>query len=439
MIFFTFALYFYKMKKFIKKLLQIEFVRHFLTLFTGSTLSQVILFAITPILTRLYSEELFGLYFVFTSIVMVLKTIATLRFELAIVLPKKDEDAINVIFLTILLNIIFCLSVTGLIFLFKDFFNSLLGEKDLGNYLYLIPISVFFTGLNDIFLRWNNRVKKYKNISVGSIIKTSSTGIWSIGWGSFGFKNIGLIPGQIFGVFSSFTFLFFISIKELFKLVKYISLKRVIFLVNKYKNILKYNTLINFLVNISNEAPIFLLANYFGADTVGLYGMANRLIGTPSNLISKSISPVFFQNASDKYNNKEDVYIFLKKTYSNLLKIGLLIFIPALILSPLLQYILGKEWLHTGYYAMIIIPLVFFKFLNNPVSSIFTILNQQKKLIIFYFCILFLRIASIYIGYKVFENPFIAIGLFVLSGIVFNIILIFSFLKMTKSVDYNAK
>ena len=424
------------MKKLIQKFLKIEFVRNFLTLFTGSTIAQVILFAITPILTRLYSEELFGLYFVFTSIVMILKIISTLRFELAIVLPKEDKDAVNLIFLTQIINLFISLLFAFIIFIFYDFFNSLLGEKNLGIYLYLIPLSTFFTGFYQTFNYWNNRIKKYKNISYSNIVKASSISGWNLGWGFSILKNFGLIPGQIFGIFISGIFLFILSFKKISKLVKYVSFKRIIFLIKKYKDIPRFNTLINFVVNISNEAPILLLTNYFGASTVGLYGMANRLIGSPTDLISRSVGQVFFQNISDKYNNEENIYVFLKKTYLNLLKIALLIFLPALIISPLLQYILGPDWLHTGYYAMLIIPLIFMKFLNNPVSSIFTVLNQQKKLFIYYICILIFRVLSIYIGYKIFDNPFIAIGLYVISGIIFNIVLIISFLKMAKNVSY---
>ena len=425
------------MKKYIQTLLKKEFVRNFLTLFTGSTLAQVILFAITPILSRLYSEELFGLYFVFTSIVMILKIITTLRFELAIVLPKDDKDAVNIIFLTQSINLIISLLFALFIFIFHDFFNSLLGDRNLGNYLYLIPVSTFFTGFYETFNYWNNRIKKYKNISYSKIIKTTATGGWNLAWGFSIFKSFGLIPGQIFGIIISGIFLFAVSIKKISKLIKHVSINRIIYLIKKYKDIPRFNTLINFVVNISNEAPILLLTGYFGASTVGLYGMANRLIGTPADLVSRSVGQVFFQKASEIYNNEGDIHKFLKKTYKNLLKIALLIFVPALIISPFLHYILGAEWLHTGYYAMLIIPLIFLKFLNNPVSSIFTVLNQQKKLFIYYICILIFRITSIYIGYKFFDNPFIAVGLFVISGIIFNLFLIFYFLKIAKNIRYN--
>ncbi len=362
-----------------------------------------------------------------------------MRFELAIILPKKDKDAINVVILALIINLITNIIFTIIILLFFDFINNLLGNDNLGRYLYLVPVSVFFTGVHFIFNFWNNRKKKYKNISASLISKNASVGAWNIGFGIMDLKHIGLIPGQIVGIFVSTIVLFIFSCKEMFSLLHFVSFKKMFQLMKKYKDVARFNTLINLVVNISNEAPIFLLSSFFGTATVGLYGMANKIIGTPSNLISNSVGQVFFRKATEIYNNKQDIYSFLKKTYLNLLKIALLIFIPALIVAPLLKYILGTtyDWTATGYFTMMIIPLLFLKFLNNPVSSIFTILNKQKKLTFYYIAILIIRIGSIYIGYKFFDNAYIAIALFVISGIVFNIILMFLFLKIAKKTQYS--
>ncbi len=416
------------------KILKNDFVKNFLTLFTGSVIAQALMLAITPVITRLYSEEMFGLYIIFASIIVVLQIITTLRFELAIVLPKDDADAINILAITIIINLIISSLLFAIILLFFDFINNLLGSDNLGYYLYLVPISTSLTGFYHTFRYWSNRKKEYKNISTSLIAKNVAVGSWNIGFGFANMKAIGLIPGQIAGLFVSTGLLIILSIKEILPLLKYLSLKKMIFLLKKYKDIIRFNTLINLLVNISNEAPIFLLLGFFGKSTVGLYGMANKLIGTPSDMISRSVGQVFFQKASEVYNNKQDIYSFLKKTYLNLLKIAAVIFVPAFLISPFLKYILGTtyDWTATGYFAMMIIPLLFLKFLNNPVSSIFTILNEQKKLTVYYIIILFLRVASIYVGYYFFNSAYVAIGLFVFSGIIFNIILIILFLQMAK-------
>ena len=63
-----------------------------LTLVGGTTVAQFFNFIFSPIQTRLFSPEVFGELSIFTSITSIVAVIVCLRFELAIVLPKDDEE-----------------------------------------------------------------------------------------------------------------------------------------------------------------------------------------------------------------------------------------------------------------------------------------------------------------------------------------------------------
>ena len=70
-----------------------EFGRNVLTLMTGTTIAQAIPIAISPILTRIYTPEDFGVFALYISISTIFAVIVTGRYELAIMLPKKNKDA----------------------------------------------------------------------------------------------------------------------------------------------------------------------------------------------------------------------------------------------------------------------------------------------------------------------------------------------------------
>ena len=72
-----------------------EFSQNVLTLMTGTTLAQAIPIIISPILTRIYTPEDFGLLALFLSITNIIGSVANGRYELAIMLPKKNDNAIN--------------------------------------------------------------------------------------------------------------------------------------------------------------------------------------------------------------------------------------------------------------------------------------------------------------------------------------------------------
>ena len=73
-----------------------ELNRNILTLMTGTTIAQAIPIAISPILTRIYTPEDFGIFAIFLAITLIIGSIANGHYEQAIMIPKKDEDAINI-------------------------------------------------------------------------------------------------------------------------------------------------------------------------------------------------------------------------------------------------------------------------------------------------------------------------------------------------------
>ena len=119
-----------------------EFSKNVLTLMTGTTIAQAIPIAISPILTRIYTSEDFGIFALFIAITTIFGTIANGRYELAIMLPKKDEDAINIFALGFIITCFISLILLILVLVFNDYFTKLLGNEEVSFWLYFVPIAV---------------------------------------------------------------------------------------------------------------------------------------------------------------------------------------------------------------------------------------------------------------------------------------------------------
>ena len=78
------------------------FASDILKLVSGTAFAQIITILASPILTRLYSPEAFGFLAIFISITSIVGVIACMRYELAIMLPKSDEKAANLLALCLL-------------------------------------------------------------------------------------------------------------------------------------------------------------------------------------------------------------------------------------------------------------------------------------------------------------------------------------------------
>ena len=137
-----------------------EFSRNVLTLMTGTTIAQAIPIAISPILTRIYSPEDFGMLALFLALFSILSTIATGRYELAIMSPESDDEAKDIVFLSILVAIFVFFISTILIWFFDVEIAILLGNSEIKNWLYFIPFTVLSFGVYQSIDYWLNRQKK---------------------------------------------------------------------------------------------------------------------------------------------------------------------------------------------------------------------------------------------------------------------------------------
>ena len=99
------------MNKRINKGLDSKFIKNVIIMLTGTVGAQVVLLALSPVITRLYGPEAFGIMGTFNSMINIIVPIAALTYPVAIVLPKSEEKAKDLIFLLINLNTYICVFI----------------------------------------------------------------------------------------------------------------------------------------------------------------------------------------------------------------------------------------------------------------------------------------------------------------------------------------
>lgn len=408
-------------------------VKFFLTLLSGSVIAQGIVFLITPILSRIYTNEMFGTFILFSSLSLTISTVVALRYELAILLPKREKDAVSLLMLSILLTTVMSLIIMITILFFHDFFNGLFKNGGLGNAIFLLPVGVFLHGIINAFTYWLNRQKSFKNISYARINKSMTMSGVQLLNGFSALQYFGLIPGLIAGQLMAGIHFLLMSLQSIKEHAHQISFLRVIYMAKRYQKIPKYNTLLAFSNTLSNELPNILIPKYFGMAIGGQFGLSIRLIKTPVALISESISQIFFNNASETYNkNPKGLYVLVKQTYLKLFYLACSGFPLLFISTYFFEFILGSEWTEAGFYSRLLIPLLFLMFINTPITWLVVILSKQRSFVIFDLSLLLFRFAALFAGYHFFNNIIHALVLYSIVGMVFNTIMIFYFLKISK-------
>lgn len=161
-----------------------EFGRNVLTLMTGTTIAQAIPIAISPILTRIYTPEDFGVFALYISISTIFAVIVTGRYELAIMLPKKNKDAVLLVQLSIMITLFIAITTLIIVIFFNVEITQLLGNPSISKWLYFIPLSICLTGFYQSLHYWNNRKKKYNNLVLSRISKSAITSGIQVGGGA---------------------------------------------------------------------------------------------------------------------------------------------------------------------------------------------------------------------------------------------------------------
>jgi O-antigen/teichoic acid export membrane protein len=415
-----------------------EFSRNVLTLMTGTTIAQAIPIAISPILTRIYTPEDFGVFALFVAITSIFGTIANGRYELAIMLPKKDEDAINIFALGFIITTFISLLLLILVLIFQDKIVDILKNEDIRGWLYFVPLAVFFAGLYNILNYFNNRKKQYKDLAKATILKSIVLAIVQLSIGFIKQGATGLISGTIISQFFANTKLLTNIIKDKV-LISKISKIKIIALAKRYKDFPKFSMLAGLTNTLSSSLTNIFISSFYGIATLGLYSLVQRVLGMPSALIGGAIGQVFFQKATKEKQQTGRAINSFNSTIKKLIIIGVPSFtILYFIVEDLFAFVFGEKWRIAGIYAQIIMPLFLIRFISSTVSSINIIF--EKQLIGLYINILLLISSlSIFVISNLFNFDF-NLFLYLLTYILFIEYFIFLiYYNQLSKGDFNEK
>lgn len=402
---------------------------------TGTSIAQLIPLLLTPVLTRLFSPEEFGIFNFFMPLVTFLSVIGAGRYEQAIVLPKKDKDAINILALCLIILTAYVGVLSIVFLLFRKDIATLINVESINGWLWFIPICVFLTVGYRIFTYWSNRKKRFLGTSgavvslatarattqiSGGLIKFSAP-IESKGFVEFFksiFKKTYVIPSGITTVGVSSLILSYaigLLFGVLLLLFPFLKKDRALFSnVSKsgmreqakiYKKFPRINTWHAFGDELKNMGVNSTLIYGFGEVILGFYGMTYRILRAPLAVIGNSFAQVFFQKAAEMHANGQNFVKLVDSTVKKLTLVAVPIFATILIFGPdLFDFVLGDKWRVAGVYAQYLTPWLFLSFVVAPVQQAGVILNKQGQLFMFSLLGNFLIFGSILIGAFLLED-----------------------------------
>ncbi len=405
-----------------------------LSLVGATTIAQGLNFLFAPIQTRLFSPEVFGELAVFTSITGIVGVIVCLRYELAIVLPKDDDEGFSLLKLSWFFAGMVSLAALVVFGLWGKQIYAWFKAPNLARFWYYVPITLLFTGVIQAANYWLTRKRQFKVLSYNKVLPVLAANAVSIGLGFLGDRALG---ARLFAVLASNIVNIAVLASVLIpdsKIKREKSFKKTE-LIGKYKNFLVYDIWGALINNLSWMIVPILMNTYYGSFAAGQYSIGMRIIQLPASLIGASICQVFLKNASEKKHSAK-LYLYSVSIIKKLLLYtSPLLLIIALFGKFIFRFAFGNQWEVAGTYSQILAPWALLWFIASPMHSLFTIVQKQNLYLVFSITNLFTRFFSLAAGKYLFRNnDIMGIILFSFSGfIVYGISLIMAFSIAKKS------
>jgi len=409
-----------------------RFVRNVAVVAGGTAVAQALGVAFSPIITRLYGPEAFGVLGVFAAMVAIAGPVMSLAYASAIVLPASDGDARTLIRLS--LRIVYIMSmVSSVVFLgWHGLIARLLELQISSRYLLLVPVSLLLTGIAQILRQWLIRQHAFRSLSRTAVAVASTQGLLKTAIGLVAASAPALLVANATGDILNAALLW----REAKRgrtvqpdgTVSNVSVPTPGQLGNvaaTYRDFPMYRAPQMLLNSVTQNLPVILLAGVFGPVSVGFFALGRRVLALPAELVSQSVGTVFLPRIAEAARNSQSLRPLVVKGTLGLAAVGVLPFGAVILTGPsLFGLVFGPEWVPAGEYARWLSLWLYFGFINVPSIHAVPLLGLQGHFLVYEVISLLVRAAALGVGAWVLRSDVAAIGLFGVSGALLYAILI---------------
>jgi len=410
-----------------------HFARNVAIVASGTAGAQAITMAFAPLITRLYGPEAFGLMGAFMAMAGIVAPIAALTYPIAIVLPKNDRDALDLVRLSIILSIAMASLVAALMVLSGDWLAESLGAESVARYLLLIPVFMLFAAWLQIVHQWLIRKKEFGVVARSAvahslIVNSTKSGI---GW----FHPVGAVLivlatlGQVLHAV-----LLLIGARTRYRQSANEaseeprpSLRQLAY---RHRDFPIYRAPQSFIKAFSHSLPVLMLAAFFGPAAAGFYTLAKTAMGLPTILIGNAVYDVFYPQITEAAHHGENLTRYILQTTGVMLVIGIVPFGLVVLFGPsLFGFVFGHEWETAGEYARWLSLWLLSIFISRPSVAAIPVLSLQKGFLVYEIVSAIVLASLLTLGIIFFQSDIIAVQVLSLFGVFFSLFLIFWVLR----------
>lgn len=414
---------------------QSKFVRNVAIVATGTAGAQAIGMAFTPFITRLYGPEAFGVLGTFMAILTVITPLAALSYPIAIVLPKKDIDAIGLVKMSLQIALGTSLFAMIVLLFSGDFIVEAFNLQAVEPFVLLIPLAMLFSACMAIGSQWVLRKKMFKLKAQVAVLQSLWLNIAKIGFGYWVAPVAAVLVVLATCGSALHAILLYMGarknrderVDEAAHQQGAASFKELAW---RHRDFAYYRTPQIFLNAASQSMPVLMLASFFGPGAAGFYSLGKMVLGLPSALIGQSVASVFYPRFNEAVHAGENARKLLIKATAALAGVGLIPYGIVVASGPVLfSLVFGDEWRTAGAYAQWLALWLYVGFVNRPSIGAIPVLAMQGFFLVYEVGSIALRAIALVVGFFYFNDALVAVAMFSVASVFLNALLIFATIR----------
>lgn len=343
----------------------------------ASAASQGMVALATLLAARACDPALFGVLGVFTTLVVIGGTIASLRLEAAVVLPARDADARRLAIVGLVVAPVVALAVAGMMLLLGPTILPRFDAEGLMAHPWAIPAAVLVLGWRSIMLGWCTRHGHVRAIAHGRLANGAamSSGLLAAAWHS---PTLGMLLGAwIAGQAAEAVMLGRRAFRDpafIASAHRPLRIRRLLARYRRFPTVQLWSFLIE---QLGPHLPTALIAAAFSAEIAGVYSIISRIVARPMAVIGSSIAVVVQHEASANKRARRPLRPVLMSGLRRLAIAAVLIFVPVAALGPwVLTRVLGPGWFDPGPALLAVLPGVIADFIAIPLLPVLGIVER---------------------------------------------------------------
>lgn len=425
-----------------------RFIRSVIAVGSGSAAGQIILVLASPIITRIYGPEVFGVWGVFNSLASIIYPVIALTYSTAIVLPGNTGHARAIVRLSFWTTLGLSGITTAIFVVWGTQLAKVLGIGHDSLVLAFTGGYVFAVGIAAIAQQWLIRIRGFNRIAMSNVAFAGFTALAQIIGGWISPTAMTLVASNTAGRSLHAGLLVALvnllprgvrgpkNIRQRARRAALSGRSPMRSVAVEYQKFPLFRAPQVVLDGLSQALPVTALAIIFGPGPAGLYALCRTVLSLPGQVIGNAVADVFYSRIALASQKRERLLPLVSRAT---IALSLALSVPFLIIvifgPTLFSIVFGSEWSEAGVYARWLSIWLWVVVTNRPAVQSIHVLQRQLFHLIFTVASIVVRLAAIILPVTIGFGALEAVISFSIAGAVMNLILIGAVLGLCRNHD----